>query len=106
MIKRISFVWKKPDLCDAEFRRHWLGEHVAYAKLLPGVREYTIDFVTEGSQDGPQGIATLRFDSKEALEEAFCLPELREKLLQTRDLFAERVEVMIVDECIVVPRTS
>ena len=105
MIKRISFVWKKPDLSDAEFRRRWLGEHVAYAKLLPGVREYMIDFVTEGSKDGPQGIATLRFDSKEALKAAFRLPGLRETLLQTRELFAERVEVMIVDEYIVVPRT-
>jgi hypothetical protein len=31
MIKRISLVWKRPELSDVEFRRIWLGEHVEYA---------------------------------------------------------------------------
>src|SRR5690349_4368368 len=47
MIKRISLVWKRPTLSDAEFRKIWLGEHVEFAKQLPGVREYTIDFAID-----------------------------------------------------------
>jgi len=106
MIKRTSLVWKRPHLSDAEFRRIWLGEHVEYAKQLPGVREYTIDFVSEGPNGSPSAIATLRFDSREALEAAFSVPYLKENLLRTREQFAESVQVMIVEECAVVPRIS
>jgi len=104
MIKRTSLVWKHPHLSDAEFRRIWLGEHVKYAKQLPGVREYTIDFVSEGPSGAPSAIATLRFDSRDALEAAFSVPHLKENLLRTREQFAESVQVIIVEECTVVPR--
>jgi uncharacterized protein (TIGR02118 family) len=103
MIKRVSFVWKRPELCDAEFRKVWLGEHVEYAKRLAGLREYVIDFVTEGPSGGPSGIATLRFDSHQALEAAFGAPALSRDLMRTREQFARTVQVMIVDEEIVVP---
>jgi uncharacterized protein (TIGR02118 family) len=103
MIKRISIVWKRPELTHAEFRRLWLGEHVDYAKRLKGVREYVIDFVPEALDGGPAGIATLRFDSREALESAFSDARLSEDLKRTRDQFAQSVQVMIVDEHVVVP---
>jgi uncharacterized protein (TIGR02118 family) len=103
MIKRVSLVWKRPELSNAEFRRVWLGEHVEYAKRLVGLREYMIDFVTEGPSDGPSGIATLRFDSHEALETAFGDAALSRDLMRTREQFARAVQVMIVAEEIVVP---
>jgi uncharacterized protein (TIGR02118 family) len=103
MIKRISLVWKRPELGDAEFRALWLGEHVRYAKRLAGVREYVIDFVTAGPEEGPSGIATLRFDSREALEAAFGDSELARELVRTRDKFAKSVQVMLVDEQEIVP---
>jgi uncharacterized protein (TIGR02118 family) len=105
MIKRISLVWKRPHLSDAEFRRIWLGEHVQYARKIPGVREYTIDFVTEGPAGAPSGVATLRFDDKGALEKAFSDPQLNEDLRRTREEFAKKVQVVIVDENLVIPRT-
>jgi uncharacterized protein (TIGR02118 family) len=106
MIKRTSLVWKRPELSDAEFRRIWLGEHVEYAKQLPGVREYVIDFIPDAPTDMPSAIATLRFDSREALESAFSIPHLKEGLMQTRNQFAQAVHVSIVDECIVVARNN
>jgi uncharacterized protein (TIGR02118 family) len=102
MIKRISLVWKRPELSDAEFRRIWLGEHVEYAKQLPGVREYTIDFSTGGPKDAPDAIATLRFDTREALDAAFSDPYLRDNLMRTREQFASEVQVMIVNEHVIV----
>lgn len=105
MIKRVSFVWKHPHLSDAEFRRLWLGEHVDRARRIPGVREYTIDFVPDAAEGAPAGIATLRFDSHAALEKAFSDPQLNNELRRTRESFAARVQVMIVDEEIVIPRT-
>jgi uncharacterized protein (TIGR02118 family) len=104
MIKRISLVWKRPELSDTEFRRIWLGEHVEYAKQLPGVREYTIDFSTGGPESAPDAIATLRFDSREALDAAFSDPKLKDNLTRTREQFASDVQVMIVDEHVVIPR--
>jgi uncharacterized protein (TIGR02118 family) len=106
MIKRTSLVWKRPELSDAEFRRIWLGEHVEYAKQLPGVLEYTIDFVTEAPEGAPSAIATLRFDSREAFEAAFSIPDIRENLMRTREHFAAAVQVMIVDEVNVIPQAQ
>ncbi|HET9444915.1 MAG TPA: EthD domain-containing protein [Steroidobacteraceae bacterium] len=105
MIKRVSLVWKRAHLSDADFRRLWLGEHVEVARRIPGVLEYTIDFSSQAPDGAPSGIATLRFESPEALDAAFSDPQLNEKLRRTREVFAERVQVMLVDECIVSPRT-
>jgi len=107
MIKRISLVWKRPELGDAEFRKLWLGEHIHYAKQLVGLREYVIDFVAEGTAgDGPSGIATLRFDSRQALDAAFSNATVTEGLTRTREQFASAVQVFMVDEQIIVPRTQ
>lgn len=106
MIKRISLVWKRPELSNEEFRRIWLGEHVMYARQLKGVREYTIDFAGDVSAGLPSAIATLRFDSRDALEQAFSDPQLNENLLRTREQFARQVQVMIVDECVVIAGDS
>jgi hypothetical protein len=106
MIKRVSLVWKRPDLSDLEFRRLWLGEHVEYAKRLPGLREYLIDFVTEGPPEGPSGVATTRFETRAALEAAFSDPVLSRELLRTRETFARAVQILIVDENTVIPRVT
>src|SRR5882757_331510 len=106
MIKRVSLVWKRRGLTDDEFRQIWLGEHVEYAKQLPGLRAYNIDFVTDSTGDGPSAIATLRFDSREALDAAFGVPHIKENLMRSREQFAESVQVMIVDEVVVVPHNS
>jgi hypothetical protein len=106
MIKRVSLVWKRPELSDLEFRRLWLGEHVEYAKRLPGLREYLIDFVTEGPPEGPSGVATTRFATRAALEAAFSDPGLSHELLRTRETFARAVQILIVDENTVIPRAT
>ena len=105
MIKRISLVWKHPHLPDARFRELWLGEHVAYAREIPGVREYTIDFITAAPAGAPSGIATLRFDDMAALERAFSNPQLNEHLSRTRATFAASAQIFIVEENTIIPHT-
>lgn len=102
MLKRISLVWKRSELSRSEFRRLWLGAHVDYARRLAGVRGYTIDFVDEGPDEGPDGIATLIFDSRQALDVAFSEPALNAALQRTRDEFASRVQIMLVDENVII----
>ncbi len=83
----------------------WLGEHVEYARKLVGLREYVIDFATEAPSGAPSGIATLKFDTREALDAAFGVSDLKENLFRTREQFADQVQVLYVDEHVVVPRT-
>jgi uncharacterized protein (TIGR02118 family) len=107
MIKRVSLVRKLPELSRQEFLSRWLGEHVEVAKGLPGLCEYTIDILqSEGSEPPYDGIATLRFDSPEAMEAAFAHPETSERLRATRAEFAQSVEVFVVEEHVVVPRSQ
>ena len=102
MVKRLTFVWKRPDISDATFRELWLGEHAAYARQLPGLIRYSIDFVTEAPEGAPSGIATVVFASREALDRAFATAGLKEDLLRTRDAFASAVQILFVEECPVV----
>jgi uncharacterized protein (TIGR02118 family) len=106
MIKRTSLVWKHGELSHAEFRRRWLAEHVEIAKRLPGLREYVIDFVDDPPNGAPDGIASLRFDSREVLDAAFSVPGLKDDLMRTREQFAVSVQVRFVDEHNVVPRSA
>lgn len=102
MVKRISLVWKRPELTREAFREIWLGEHAVLAQRLPGLRKYAIDFVQEGAQGAPDAIATVCFDSREALDAAFAVPDLKAELMRTRSEFALAVQLLFVDECIVV----
>ena len=102
MIKRISLVWKRPELSEATFRALWLGAHADFVRKLPGLREYVIDFRIEGPSEAPDGIATVRFDTREELDAAFATPGLRDDLIRTRNAFAERVEVLFVEEATMV----
>jgi uncharacterized protein (TIGR02118 family) len=102
MIKRTSLVWKRRDIADAAFRVAWLDEHADHARRLPGLREYVVDFVEEGPPGSPSGIATLRFDSRPALDAAFATPGLKDDLVRTRDRFAETVQILFVEEHVIV----
>lgn len=102
MIKRISLVWKRPEISREVFREIWLGEHAVLAQRLPGLRKYAIDFVEEAPEGAPDAIATVCFDSREALDAAFAVPDLRAELLRTRNQFASTVQLLFVDECTVV----
>ena len=101
MVKRLTLVWKRPEISDSAFRALWLGEHAAYARQLPGLLKYSIDFVTEAPEGGPSGIATVCFASREALDIAFATPDLKDNLLRTRDSFASAVQILFVEECVV-----
>ncbi len=101
MFKRITVVRKRPHLTSSQFEEAWLGEHIEYARRLPGLREYVINLVTAGPPGAPDGLATVRFDTRDACEAAFATPWLSEGLLRTREEFAERADVLFVDERVI-----
>jgi uncharacterized protein (TIGR02118 family) len=70
---RMVVIYKKPE--DPEsFDRHYFEVHIPLAKKLPGIRKYE---VSKGAIISPSGnnqylIATLHFDSLEAIQRAFA----------------------------------
>jgi len=101
VIHRISLVKKLPGLGRDEFLARWTGEHVEVARRLPGLRGYSI-LILDGDAPPYDGIAITTFDSREAAERAFAVPELAEGLARTRDEFAASVEVHFAEEHVVV----
>jgi len=101
VIHRFSLVRKRPDLSREEFVARWTGEHVDFARRLPGLRGYAIH-ILDGEAPPYDGIAITTFDSREDAERAFADPELAEGLARTRDEFAASVEVYFSEEHIVV----
>lgn len=100
MIRRLSFVRKRPELSSEEFLARWTGEHVELAKRLPGLRGYVIHvFDDEAAYDG---IAITTFDSRGDAERAFADPALAEGLARTRDEFASSVDVFFAEEHVIV----
>ncbi len=58
----------------AAFDDHYFRIHVPLAKQLPGLRSYEVSRgkIATRSGDGPYMVATLQFDSMEALQAAFA----------------------------------
>lgn len=102
MIKRITLVWKKAGLSDVAFKAIWLGEHATLAKQLANIRAYVIDFIADAPAGAPSGIATLRFDSREDLDAAFADRQLSDRMLATRNDFADRVQIFFADENVLI----
>jgi uncharacterized protein (TIGR02118 family) len=105
VIRRISLVRKQPGLRRDEFVARWTGEHVEIARRLPGLRGYSI-LILDGETAPYDGIAITTFDSREAAERAFAVPELAAGLARTRDEFAASVEVYFAEELVVVEEES
>jgi uncharacterized protein (TIGR02118 family) len=101
VIRRLSLVRKRPELTREEFLERWTGEHVDFAKRLPGLRGYVIH-VLDGDDPPYDGIAVTTFDSREDAEQAFAVPGLAEGLARTRDDFAASVQVYFSEEHVIV----
>jgi uncharacterized protein (TIGR02118 family) len=78
MLKFMVVLYKRPDLIQAEFRRH-LGEvHRPLARNLPGLRKYVQDDVCADPKRTPPGwdaIIELYFDDWAAMEAAWASPQ-------------------------------
>jgi uncharacterized protein (TIGR02118 family) len=70
-------LYKTPKNVDA-FDRYYFATHVPLAKKLPGLKKYDVSKGTVVSPAGASGVhlvATLYFDSLDAIKSAFGSPE-------------------------------
>ena len=62
----------------AAFDAYYFGKHIPLAKTIPGLRAYEVNAGPIGTPQGPSAlhlIATLTFDSMEAIGAAFASPQ-------------------------------
>jgi len=74
---RLVVLYKTPKNAEA-FDKHYASTHIPLAKKVPGLRKYDISQGPVGSPAGPSGIhlvATLSFDSMDALKAGMSSPE-------------------------------
>ena len=72
-------IWKKQEVDEDEFMRHWTGEHAEVVAKLPRLRGYEILRATSSVDAGespPDGFVVLRFDSREDAETALASPKM------------------------------
>ncbi len=105
MVTRVSFVCRRRDVSVERFTDLWCGEHVEFARRLPGLRGYSVTVLREAGAERPpcDGIAMVQFDSVEAATRAFAVPELARGLRSTRDEFASGATAFFADQHVVVP---
>ena len=101
MIKVLVLLRRPADWPRERFHHWWLDEHVAYAKVLPGLRKYRVCLVTGSTtHEGREpwdGIAELWFDDRAALEAAWASDVGRAALEHSRASHSERL-VLISEE--------
>ncbi len=104
MIKRVSLVRLRRDIPRATCLERWAGEHADIVRALDGVLEYTVDVAADARPHGGwDAVATLRFADAAALERFQADPHVQERLLATRENFAEAVDAFLVDERTLIP---
>jgi uncharacterized protein (TIGR02118 family) len=96
---RLLALYKTPS-DPAAFDAYYAATHAPIAKRLPGLRAYDISRGTVAGPGGPTGIhrvATLHFDSVDAIEAALASPEGRATVADLANFADGGVEVMIFD---------
>ena len=74
---KVLVMYKKPKSAEA-FDKHYAAVHIPLAKKIPGLKKYDISQGGVGTPAGPSDIhlvATLHFDSLEALQAGMSSPE-------------------------------
>jgi uncharacterized protein (TIGR02118 family) len=74
---RLIVLYKTPKNAEA-FDKHYASTHIPLAKKVPGLKKYDVSQGAIGTPAGPSGIhlvATLYFDSMDALKAGLSSPE-------------------------------
>jgi uncharacterized protein (TIGR02118 family) len=98
MIRRISFIRRKPGLATGEFLDRWMGSHADLVRQLPGLRGWRFTRVDRSAPEGWDGLGEMWFDSLSDCDRAFATEPLRAALLADREQCIGDSEVCYVEE--------
>ena len=104
MIKRISFIRRKPDMSEEEFFQHWSGPHADIVRQMPGVRGLRFGRVKSWNPEEARwdGVGELWFDSVDAALKAFATEPFASMLTEDRKKFIGEAQSCFVEEKTVV----
>lgn len=74
---KVLVLYKKPKSSES-FDKHYASVHIPLAKKIPGLKKYDISRGAVGTPTGPSDfhlVATLHFDSLDALKAGMSSPE-------------------------------
>lgn len=104
MVKAVFFLHKRTDMTTEEFRSYWRDVHGRIALKIPGLKKYVQNYTNQeasplsDSNDQPDGIAELWFDSIESLQQAQTTPEWQASADDAPNLFdMSRLRYIVVD---------
>jgi len=100
VIKRISFLRRKPGLSEEEFFAHWTGPHADIVRQMPGVRGLRFGRVKGWTPEEAHwdGVGELWFDSIEAAQKAFATEPYASMLAEDRPKFIGEAQSCFVEE--------
>lgn len=84
----------------AAFDAYYFGKHVPLAKTIPGLRSYEVNKGAIGTPQGPSAfhlIATLTFDSMEAIGAAFASKEGQATAADVANFAKAGVQMLMFD---------
>lgn len=111
LLKRMSFLRRRPDVDAATFEREWRSEHARLVKSMPGVLGYRQNLVIErqvvkgtpcGYDELPiDGLVELWFETPESLNAAFASPQ-GVKTMAHAATFIDEITTFLVETRVIV----
>ena len=89
MIRRVSFIRRKPGMTRQAFFAHWTGRHAEIVRRVPGLRGLRFSLVEHCVPSSAEwdGVGETWFDSVADADRAFATEPFRALLLEDRPLF-------------------
>ena len=99
MIRRVSFLKRKPGLTTDEFLARWMGSHAELVAQLPGLRGWRFTHVDRSAPEAAwDGLGEQWFDSIADCDRAFSTEPLRTALFADREQCIGESQACIVEE--------
>jgi uncharacterized protein (TIGR02118 family) len=100
MIRRVSFIRRKPNLTPEEFFSHWTERHAGIVRQVPGLRGIRFSRVDRCVPAEAQwdGVGETWFDSIADADRAFATDPFREMLIEDRAKFIGESHSCYIEE--------
>ena len=106
MIKRVSFIRRKPGMTKEEFFAHWTGPHADIVRQMPGVLGLRFGKVQSWNpaEAAWDGVGEVWFENEETAAAAFAAEPFASQLVEDRKKFmGEAQSCFVIEHTVVTP---
>jgi len=72
MFKAMILLKRNENLDYTEFKKHWLENHAALVRQLPGIRKAVFNFSDQNGEGEIDAVSELWFDTEQAFTDAYA----------------------------------